>query len=92
MTERHINDLIAEGILKVETSESPEDAVHRRRKDFWMTLAAIVLAVGFTIGLGVFAGKFLWRGQGTAEERMWAASVMTSIATGAIGFAFGKNI
>ncbi len=91
MTQKSLQDLIADGSVKVESAESPEDAKHRRRKDLLLSLAAIFIAIVFLFGVGGFSGYFLITGQGSAEERMCAASVLTSIATGAVGFAFGKN-
>ena len=63
------------------------DAVHKRRIDFALHLAAFVV-VGVALCLCVWA---IIRADATADERKWATTLLTAIVTGFVGYVTGRS-
>ena len=63
------------------------NAVHKRRIDFALHIAAFVV-VGIALCLCVWA---IVRDGSTAEDKRWAATLLTAIVTGFVGYVTGRS-
>ena len=71
--------------LILRTPETPEDAEHRRWKDRWTFVVAILItSILFFLALGTFL-------LGTPAQRAWAAPALTFMLGGFVGYLTGKN-
>ena len=81
--------------FEIKTPEDPAEKDHRLRKEFLSfvikDLSAYVLAILIVIVVLIYCFMVLVIRDSPSQERGWAMSVLASILTGAIGFAFGKS-
>jgi len=81
--------------FEIKTPEDPAERDHRLRMEFLSflirDLSAYVLAVLIIIVVLIYCFVTLVIRNSSPQERGWAMSVLTSILTGAVGFAFGKS-
>jgi len=81
--------------VDIKTAENPTEMNHRLRKDFLSFLVKDLCTYGIAILIVLVALSYcfivLVIRSSSPEEKNWAMSVLTSILTGAIGFAFGKS-
>jgi hypothetical protein len=63
------------------------DAAHKRRIDFALHIAAFIV-VGVALCLCVWA---LVRESSTIEDKRWAATLLTAIVTGFVGYVTGRS-
>jgi hypothetical protein len=81
--------------FEIKTPEDPAERDHRLRKDFLSflikDLSAYVVAVLIVIVVLIYGFVVLVVRDSSTEERSWAMSVLASILTGAVGYAFGKS-
>jgi hypothetical protein len=105
MAERHDKDKPSELLSRlldpkvvrfgIETREDPKERDERLRKEFLSfllkDLSTYVLAVLIVLVAIVSCSVVLVRRESTLQEKSWAMSVLSSIFTGAVGFAFGKS-
>jgi uncharacterized RDD family membrane protein YckC len=81
--------------FEIKTPEDPAERDHRLRKEFLSflikDLSAYVIAVLIIIVVLIYCFVALVIRNSSPQERGWAMSVLASILTGAVGFAFGKS-
>jgi hypothetical protein len=81
--------------VEIKTAEHPMEMDYRLRKDFFSFLVKDLCTYGVAILIVLVALIYcfvvLVVRSSSPEEKNWAMSVLTSILTGAIGFAFGKS-
>jgi hypothetical protein len=81
--------------LEIKTVEDPAEMGHRLRKEFLSFLVKDLCTYGVAILIVLVVLTYcfivLVIRTSTPEEKNWAMSILTSILTGAIGFAFGKS-
>jgi len=71
--------------LTLQPAETPEDAEHRRWKD--RVLFVVAILVTSVIFIAALVAFFL----GDPAQRPWAASALTLILGGLVGYLTGKN-
>jgi uncharacterized membrane protein YdcZ (DUF606 family) len=73
--------------VRIEKEEAPEDAMQRRRKDWWLFLATLLgSAILFTVALvGAFGP---WT---TVPQQSLAGNLLGALAAGFFGYLFGKR-
>jgi hypothetical protein len=81
--------------LEIKTAENPVEMNYRLRTEFLSfivkDLCTYGVAILIVIVVLVYCFVVLVIRSPSPEEKHWAMSVLTSILTGAIGFAFGKS-
>jgi len=81
--------------VEIKTAEQPTEMDHRLRKEFLSfvvkDLSTYGVAILIVLVVLIYCFSVLVLRNSPAEERSWAMSVLTSILTGAVGFAFGKT-
>jgi hypothetical protein len=81
--------------VEIKTAEDPTEMDHRLRKEFFSFLVKDLCTYGIAILIVlvvlIYCFIVLVIRSSSPEEKNWAMSVLTSILTGAIGFAFGKS-
>ena len=81
--------------FEIETLEDPKEKEERLRKEFlsflFKDLSAYVAAILIVLVAIVSCFVVLVLRESTLQEKSWAMSVLSSIFTGAVGFAFGKS-
>jgi len=81
--------------VEIKTAENPMEMDYRLRKEFLSFVAKDLCTFGVAILIVLVALIYcfvvLVVRSSSPEEKNWAMSVLTSILTGAIGFAFGKS-
>jgi hypothetical protein len=81
--------------VEIKTAEQPTEMDHRLRKEFLSFIVKDLSTYGVAILILlvalIYCFSVLVIRSSSAEEKSWAMSVLTSILTGAIGFAFGKS-
>jgi hypothetical protein len=82
--------------FELKTREIPAERDARLRKEFlsflFKDLSAYVVAVLIVLVALVSCFVVLVLRDSTLQEKTWAMSVLSSIFTGAVGFAFGKSV
>jgi hypothetical protein len=73
--------------IKVASPEDPSDARLRRFKDAVLFITSIIGALGF----GGFCVYIYIAASSSADDRKWAASIITLIVGGLVGYWSGKN-
>ncbi len=84
-TKLNLDTYVAPHALTMQPTETPEDADHRRWKDRWVFVFAILFASIFSIA--ALVAFFL----GTPDQRTWGGSALTLILGGLVGYLTGKN-
>ena len=81
--------------VEIKTAENPTERAYRLRKEFLSFLVKDLCTYGIAILIVLVVLTYcfivLVIRNSSPEEKSWAMSVLTSILTGAIGFAFGKS-
>jgi hypothetical protein len=81
--------------VEIKTTEHPTELDHRLRKEFLSfvvkDLSAYGVAILIVLIVLIYCFSVLVLRSSSPEQKSWAMSVLTSILTGAIGFAFGKT-
>jgi hypothetical protein len=81
--------------VEIKTAEDPTEMDYRLRKEFFSFLVKDLCTYGVAILIVlvvlIYCFIVLVIRSSFPEEKNWAMSVLTSILTGAIGFAFGKS-
>ena len=81
--------------VEIKTTEDPTEMEHRLRKEFFSfvvkDLCAYGIAILIVLVVLIYCFIVLVVRSSSPEEKSWAMSILTSILTGAIGFAFGKS-
>jgi hypothetical protein len=81
--------------VEIKTIEHPAEMDHRLRKEFLSfvvkDLSTYGVAILIVLVVLIYCFRVLVLRSSSADEKTWAMSVLTSILTGAIGFAFGKT-
>jgi hypothetical protein len=81
--------------VEIKTTEHPTEMDHRLRKEFLSfvvkDLSTYGIAILIVLVALIYCFSVLVLRSSSSEEKAWAMSVLTSILTGAIGFAFGKT-
>jgi hypothetical protein len=79
----------------IRTREDPKEKEDRLRKEFlsflFKDLSAYAVALLIVLVALVSCFVVLVLRDSTLQEKTWAMSVLSSIFTGAVGFAFGKS-
>jgi hypothetical protein len=82
--------------FEIETLEDPKEQAERLRKEFlsflFKDLSAYAVAVLIVLVALVSCFVLLVLRDSTLQEKIWAMPVLSSIFTGAVGFAFGKSV
>jgi hypothetical protein len=97
-TELNLSDLANNG-HKYELSvsgDSPEDAAARRLEaaaeaKLKRTMALCTFVFALAVVATIFAGCVYLFIVGTADDKKWAAGIVSAIASGLIGFLLGKR-
>lgn len=81
--------------VEIKTAEDPTEMDYRLRKEFFSfsvkDLWTYGVAILIVLVVLIYCFIVLVIRSSSPEEKNWAMSVLTSILTGAIGFAFGKS-
>jgi hypothetical protein len=81
--------------LEIKTVENPTEMNYRLRTEFLSFLVKDLCTYGVAILIVLVVLLYCFIVlvilSSTLEEKKWAMSILTSILTGAIGFAFGKT-
>jgi hypothetical protein len=81
--------------VEIKTTEDPAEMEHRLRKEFFSfivkDLGTYGIAILIVLVVLIYCFIVLVVRSSSPEEKSWAMSILTSILTGAIGFAFGKS-
>jgi hypothetical protein len=81
--------------VEIKTAEDPTEMDYRLRKEFFAFLVKDLCTYGVAILIVVvvlvYCFVVLVVRSSSPDEKNWAMSVLTSILTGAVGFAFGKT-
>ena len=81
--------------VEIKTAEDPAELDHRLRKEFFSFLVKDLCTYGVAILIVLVVLLYcfivLVVRSSSPEEKNWAMSVLTSILSGAVGFAFGKT-
>jgi hypothetical protein len=81
--------------VEIKSTEDPTKMEHRLRKEFFSfivkDLCTYGVAILIVLVILIYCFIVLVVRSSSPEEKSWAMSILTSILTGAIGFAFGKS-
>jgi hypothetical protein len=76
--------------------ESVDERRHRLRTEFLSFLVkdllAYLVAFGVIVVAAIYCFSVLWARDVTDDDRRWATSVLGSMLTALVGFAFGKSM
>lgn len=76
--------------------ESPDERRQRLRTEFLSFLVkdllAYLVAFGVIVVAAIYCFSVLWSREVTDDDRRWATSVLGSMLTALVGFAFGKSM
>ncbi|CAN5901557.1 hypothetical protein BH23PLA1_BH23PLA1_21230 [soil metagenome] len=79
---------------RIRRSEKEIERRYRLSQGYWSFLVkdllAYLIAFAIVIATAFYCFWVLMRSGPSAEERRWAISILTSVLTAVVGFAFGK--